>query len=82
MSCPLEKITSIDLKFTHQPHYRAGGVDIMEVLQSKMTDEMYKGLAVGDALRYLTRYLENNNLDDAEKALTMLAWMIYRMRIN
>lgn len=76
----MNMITSIELKFTGQDHYTKGGLDTMAIIGTKLNDEQFKGLAFGDVIRYLTRALHNNNADDPEKALTMLAWYCERMR--
>ena len=73
-------IDKIDLKFTSQEHYSSGGVDTMELLDSKLTTEMYLGLTIGDVIRYVTRYVTTRNPNDMEKALTMLAWGVNRLR--
>ena len=44
-------IKSIKLKFTEQPHYRSGGLDTMECIDKKFTDETYLGLVLGDVRR-------------------------------
>lgn len=70
----------VTLKFTEQPHYTAGGVDTMAMISAKFSDEQYAGLCLGDTIRYCFRYLAKSNLDDLEKALTMLAWLVIRLR--
>ncbi len=73
-------IESIDLKFTQQSHYADGGIDTMELLDAKLSTDQYIGLVVGDVVRYTLRYLVTRNTDDLEKALTMLAWGVNRIR--
>jgi len=72
----------VSLKFTDQPHYTDGGVDTMALINAKFSDEQYAGLCIGDVIRYTLRYLSTRNADDLEKALTMLAWLVIRMRGN
>lgn len=71
---------TVKLKFTDQPHYTAGGTDTMEIISAKFSDEQYAGLCIGDVIRYTMRYLAKKNTDDLEKALTMLAWLVIRLR--
>lgn len=73
-------INQITLKFTEQGHYTAGGVDTMALIDSKFSTEQYLGLVIGDVVRYSLRYLVKRNPDDLEKALTMLAWGVHRIR--
>lgn len=75
-------INYIDLKFTSQKHYKFGGIDTMDYLNAKLNDEQYVGLTVADVIRYVSRYLESGNIDDMEKALTMQAWCVHRLRGN
>ena len=73
-------IKQIALKFTEQEHYTAGGVDVMTLIEVKFSTEQYLGLVIGDVLRYALRYLVKRDSDDLEKALTMLAWGVDRVR--
>lgn len=73
-------INSIKLKFVKQDHYTAGDVDTMELIDAKFSTEQYLGLVIGDVVRYSLRYLVKRNSDDLEKALTMLAWGVNRLR--
>jgi len=73
-------IKHIDLKFTEQAHYTDGGVDVMTLIDAKFSTEQYLGLVIGDVIRYALRYLVTRKADDLEKALTMLAWGINRLR--
>lgn len=76
----MKLITNIALKFTSQKHYSEGSVDTMELIASKFSTEQYLGLVIGDVIRYVTRFLVTRNKDDLEKALTMLAWGVDRIR--
>jgi len=73
-------IKQIFLKFTEQEHYTAGGIDVMTLIDAKFNTEQYLGLVIGDVLRYALRYLVKRDSDDLEKALTMLAWGVDRVR--
>ena len=73
-------ITHTALKFTEQKHYTDGGIDVMTLIDAKFSAEQYLGLVIGDVLRYTLRYLVTRNSDDLEKALTMLAWGVDRVR--
>ena len=76
----MQMIDKIDLKYTSQPHYSDGGIDTMDLIEAKLTDEMYIGLVIGDVIRYATRYINTKQDKDLEKALTMLAWGVNRIR--
>lgn len=73
-------IDQIDLKFVEQGHYTDGGIDTMALIDAKFSTEQYLGLVIGDVVRYVLRYLVKRNPDDLEKALTMLAWGVHRIR--
>lgn len=73
-------IDNIDLKFVRQDHYTSGGLDTMQLIDAKFPEEYFMGLVIGDVVRYLMRYMVDKNLDDPEKALTMLAWGVKRLR--
>lgn len=36
-------------------YYDVGGIEVLEVIKAKLTDEQYKGFLMGNALKYLLR---------------------------
>jgi hypothetical protein len=49
-------------------HYHAGGIDIYEIMQAKMSPEEYKGFCKGNVLKYLLRAdLKGKPLEDLKK---------------
>lgn len=73
-------IKHIDLKYTSQAHYTDGGIDVMTLLDAKLNTEQYIGGTIMDVVRYVLRYLVTKDTKDLEKALTMLAWGVDRLR--
>lgn len=39
----------------HPPHYKVGGIELIDFLQAKLTPEEFKGFLKGNALKYLSR---------------------------
>lgn len=49
-------------------HYKTGGIETIEVIKSKLTDEMFEGYLVGNILKYVSRYRDKNGIEDLQKA--------------
>jgi len=58
---------SIDKKSSY---YDAGGIETLEIIKAKITDEQYIGYLLGNAIKYTCRMMhKNDTIDrDAEKA--------------
>ena len=39
----------------HPQHHTFGGIEAIDVMKAKMTDEQFKGYLLGNALKYLMR---------------------------
>lgn len=52
----------------HPAHYASGGIETIQVIQSKMTAEMFEGFCVGNVIKYVTRYRKKNGVEDLKKA--------------
>ena len=49
-------------------HYRVGGVEVLDVLQAKMTKEQYEGFLLGNIIKYALRYnFAEKKFSDMEK---------------
>lgn len=55
-------------------YYDAGGIETMEVIKAKLSDEQFTGFCLGNALKYLCRcnFKSESLHRDVEKALTYL----------
>jgi hypothetical protein len=50
-------------------YYNAGGIEVIDYLKSKLSEEEYKGFLKGNILKYLSRSLyKGNEKGDYEKA--------------
>lgn len=52
----------------HPAHYTSGGIETIQVIQGKMTAEMFEGFCVGNVIKYVTRYRKKNGVEDLKKA--------------
>jgi hypothetical protein len=62
-----EKGTVVD-EVNHPEHYKAGGIECIDYLQAKLTEEQFEGFCVGNALKYISRYRHKNGKEDLEKS--------------
>ena len=56
-------------------HYRKGGLEVIDILEAKLTPEEFKGVCKGFAIKYILRADMKNGTEDYEKAL----WYIDRL---
>lgn len=59
-------------------YYDAGGIETIDVIKAKLTDEQYKGYLLGNAIKYQCRMMHKtpeNPHRDAEKAANYSAWL-------
>lgn len=52
----------------HPAHYTSGKFETIEIIQDKLTPEMFEGFCVGNVLKYITRYKLKNGIEDLKKA--------------
>ena len=57
-------------------HYRAGGIELIDVMVAKMTPEEMKGFCKGLALKYIFRADLKNGIEDYEKARWYLDYLV------
>ena len=51
------------------PHYLVGGIEAIDIIKSRLTDEEYQGYLKGNHLKYILRYpFKDNPEQDLEKA--------------
>jgi hypothetical protein len=55
-------------KVNHPEHYTHGGIETIDYLQAKMTQEQFEGYLVGNILKYVSRYPHKNGIEDLRKA--------------
>lgn len=52
----------------HPQHYTHGGIETIDYLQAKMTQEQFEGYLLGNILKYVSRYPHKNGVEDLKKA--------------
>lgn len=51
-------------------YYKVGGVEVLDVLQAKMTKEQYEGFLLGNIIKYALRYnFAEKKEEDTKKCL-------------
>lgn len=73
----IEKILSEDKDMVNHPdHYTCGGMEAIDVIQAKLTDEQFLGYCVANALKYLMRQnYKGKQQEDIKKA----SWYLSRL---
>lgn len=49
-------------------HYRKGGLEVIDILELKLSNEEFKGMCKGFVLKYILRADMKNGLEDYQKA--------------
>lgn len=57
-------------------HYTFGSVQCIDALRASMSKEAFCGFCKGNVLKYLWRYEHKNKVEDLNKALQYLQWLI------
>lgn len=52
----------------HPTHYTQGGIETIDYLKAKLTQEQFEGYLVGNILKYVSRYPHKNGIEDLKKA--------------
>ena len=64
----------------HPPHYLQGGLDCLDVLESMLTAEEFKGYCKGNAVKYIWREDHKGaNIQDLKKAVFYLNRIIKKL---
>lgn len=56
-------------------HYTAGGIEVIDYMQAKMTKEQFEGYLIGNVFKYTSRFQFKNGLEDLKKS----AWYINKL---
>jgi hypothetical protein len=60
----------------HPPHYKAGGIEVIDFMVAKLSREELKGYLKGNIIKYLSRSgLKGKELEDFKKA----QWYLNRL---
>ncbi|MBD2861616.1 DUF3310 domain-containing protein [Paenibacillus oceani] len=60
-------------------HYTRGGIETIEFLEAKLSDEEFAGYCRGNILKYISRAPDKNGLEDFRKARWYLNRLIERL---
>jgi len=56
-------------------HYKTGGIETIDYIQAKLTQEQFKGYLTGNVIKYLSRHQQKNGQEDLLKA----RWYLNRL---
>lgn len=57
-------------------HYKTGGIETIDYLKAKLSEEAFEGFLAGNVLKYVSRYNDKNGVEDLKKANWYLARLI------
>lgn len=57
------------------PHYKAGKIEVIDIMRDQLTKEEFKGFLKGLVLKYVFRADRKNGLEDYQKA----QWYLNRL---
>lgn len=57
------------------PHYKQGGIECIEAIQSALTEEEFRGYCKGNALKYIWREKHKGGGESIAKAQWYLQYM-------
>ena len=60
----------------HPNHYCKGGVECLDAIRASMTTEAFAGYCKGNVMKYIFRYEDKGGVEDLDKALVYLNWLI------
>ena len=60
----------------HPQHYTKGGVECIDAIKASMTTEAFAGYCKGKVMKYIFRYENKGGVEDLDKALVYLNWLI------
>ncbi len=49
-------------------HYKAGGMEVIDILRAKLTPEQFEGFCAGNVIKYTLRARMKNGAEDLKKA--------------
>lgn len=64
-----------DDKVNRPSHYTSGGIETIDFIRAKLTDEQWEGYLVGNIMKYISRYRHKNGVEDLKKA----QWYLNRL---
>lgn len=59
-------------------HYKTGGIETIDFIKAKLTDEQFKGYLAGNVIKYLSRFEHKAGEEDLQKA----GWYLNRLLMS
>jgi hypothetical protein len=57
-------------------YYDVGGIETIDIIRAKLTEEQWRGYCLGNAIKYACRYNHKGTPErDAEKAANYMTWI-------
>jgi len=64
-----DKATVVEADKVNPPHYKVGGIEVIDYIKAKLTPEEFRGYLKGNVLKYVSREgHKNGDTKDLEKA--------------
>ena len=68
---------------SHPKHYTHGGIEVIDIMETQLSPEEYRGYIKGQVIKYITREAYKNGDEDLAKAQWYLnRYMCYLSRQN
>ena len=69
---------SDDDKVNHPNHYKSGGLEVIDIIEAKLSPDQLKGYYLGNIMKYVFRHEYKDGITDLKKAL----WYLDRLISN
>jgi hypothetical protein len=69
---------SDDDKVNHPSHYKSGGLEVIDIIEAKLSPDQLKGYYLGNIMKYVFRHEYKDGITDLKKAL----WYLDRLISN
>jgi len=70
------KVAKVDV-VNHPPHYKVGGIEVIDFIQAKLTPEEFRGYLKGNVLKYTSRA---GHKDDVTQDIGKLVWYANKLQ--
>lgn len=67
-----------DDKVNHPNHYKSGGLEVIDIIEAKLSPEQLKGYYLGNIMKYVFRHEYKDGITDLKKA----RWYLDRLIKN
>jgi hypothetical protein len=69
---------SDDDKVNHPNHYKSGGLEVIDIIETKLSPDQIKGYYLGNIMKYIFRHEYKDGITDLKKA----RWYLDRLIQN